>query len=775
MSRIRRARPARSLQSRRTQLSAAVFLVVLAGVLSYNVFATQRERANTVAVNVAARQQVRVEQYVKAVMLRLEGLPSDPGFSADRLTYTADALLAGGDVLAVQGNDKLIHIEPNLSWRARRKLEQERSLARKLVTEGNALMLSGARNVSDHPQELHQMQVLEAQLSSVSRDAVGEMTKDAEQSLWHLAKLEMFLGVLALAAAVALGLQIRKGERDRNIARFRSLVHNSSDLITVTTADDVVIYQSPSVGRVLGHRPEDIVSRLVSTMVHPQDIASVREALQHLRTRPGQAASIECRLAHADGSWVQVEATVSNLVDDPFIEGFVWNSRDITERKALELELSDQAFHDSLTGRANRALFQDRLEHAVGRARRDGRPLAVLFLDLDGFKTVNDSLGHHAGDILLCEAAERLRACVRPGDTVARFGGDEFAVLLDEWGDDAIAVEVAERTLHEIREPFRVMGQDVFVDSSIGIAYTSLYADRADELLRNADIAMYAAKAAGKGRFEVFEPRMHEEAVSRLELQASLQRAIERCELSVVFQPTVHLETGAIEGAEALVRWDHPHRGMLTPDLFIPLAEEAGLIVPLGNWVLGEACRAGRVWQDRDTITPLSVNVNVSGRQLHEASFVDEVAAALRDSGLEPQRLVLEITESTLVADAPGVIGKLHALKGLGVRLAIDDFGTGYSSLSYLRKFPVDILKIDKSFVDSVLLSPVQGPAFMRAIVNLGLTLQLRVVAEGIEHAGQLDQLRRAGCHSGQGNYFSVPVDAEAMDELLDGPLAITP
>src|SRR5581483_9836658 len=283
---------------------------------------------------------------------------------------------------------------------------------------------------------------------------------------------------------------------------------------------------------------------------------------------------------------------------------------------ALEVELIDQAFHDSLTGLANRALFQDRLEHAVSRARRDGRPLAVLFLDLDGFKTVNDSLGHVAGDMLLCEAADRLRSCVRPGDTVARFGGDEFAVLLDEWGDDALAIEVAERALEQIREPFRVLGQDVFVDSSIGIAFTSLYADGADELLRNADLAMYAAKGAGKGRFQVFEPRMHEAAVKRLELQASLQRAVERGELSVVYQPTVQLETGAIEGAEALVRWDHPNRGLLKPDVCIPLAEEAGVIVPLGNWVLREACRIGRSWQERSTAYPLSINVNVSGRQL---------------------------------------------------------------------------------------------------------------------------------------------------------------
>jgi diguanylate cyclase (GGDEF)-like protein/PAS domain S-box-containing protein len=764
----------RVLQPRRAQISAAVFLAILAGVLSYNVFATQRERANTLAVNVAARQQVRVEQYANAVVLRLDGLPADPRFVAGRLVNTADALLDGGDVLAVQGNDRLVHIQPELSWRARRKLEEARNLSRQLVAKGDALMATGIHGAAAHQAELQELEVLEGQLSSVTRDAVGEMTQDAEDSLLHLAKLEALLGLLALGAAVALGMQVRKGERDRSAARFRSLVHHSSDLITLTSADDVVLYQSPSVERVLGHRPDNVVARPVTTLVHPQDIALVRKALHALRDRPGQAVTIECRLAHADGSWVQTEATVSNLVEDPSIEGFVWNTRDITERKALEVELIDQAFHDSLTGLANRALFQDRLEHAVSRARRDGRPLAVLFLDLDGFKTVNDSLGHVAGDMLLCEAADRLRKCVRPGDTVARFGGDEFALLLDEWGDDALAVEVAERALEQIREPFRVLGQDVFVDSSIGIAFTSLYADGADELLRNADLAMYAAKGAGKGRFQVFEPRMHEHAVERLEMQASLQRAVERDELSLVFQPTVQLETGAIEGAEALVRWDHPNRGLLKPDVFIPLAEEAGVIVPLGNWVLREACRVGRTWQDRSTPFPLSINVNVSGRQLHEASFVDEVARALDESGLDPQRLVLEITESTLVADAQAVIGKLHCLKALGIRLAIDDFGTGYSSLSYLRKFPVDILKIDKSFVDSVLLSPVEGPAFMRAIVNLGLTLQMRVVAEGIEYAGQLEQLRRAGCHSGQGNFFSLPVDAEAMDLLLDGILPIS-
>jgi len=357
---------------------------------------------------------------------------------------------------------------------------------------------------------------------------------------------------------------------------------------------------------------------------------------------------------------------------------------------------------------------------------------------------------------------------VRPGDTVARLGGDEFAVLLDEGPDTEVAVEIAQRSLTVLRTPFHVGGKEVFPDVSIGIALTSLYCETADELLRSADVAMYAAKSAGKGRYEMFEPRMHERVVERLELEASLKRAMERGELSLAYQPTVSLETGAVEGAEALVRWRHPTRGNIEPEQFVPIAEEAGLILPIGRWVLAEACRQARRWQDAERgLFPLSINVNVSGRQLDEPGFVEVVREELEASGLAPDRLVLEITESTLMDDAPAVIGKLHALKALGVRLAIDDFGTGYSSLSYLRRFPVDILKIDKSFVDSVLQSPIEGPAFIRAIVNLGLTLRLRMVAEGIEFPGQLTHLRAAGCHAGQGFLIARPLTAAEFEALL--------
>ena len=429
-----------------------------------------------------------------------------------------------------------------------------------------------------------------------------------------------------------------------------------------------------------------------------------------------------------------------------------------------------QAFHDSLTGLPNRALFLDRLEHAHARSRRSGSPVAVLFMDLDAFKNVNDSLGHAAGDELLVLVAGRLRRWLRPSDTAARFGGDEFAVLLEDLDGPMAARRVADRILESLREPFSIQGQEVHIAGSIGIATSGM--PGSDDLLRNADLAMYRAKGLGKGRHQMFEPGMHVAVLERLELEVDLQRALERGEMLVHYQPIVVLSTGYVVGLEGLVRWRHPTRGLIQPDDFIPLAEETGQIHRLGQWVLERAARDAAAWNAgvrRDD--PVHIGVNLSGRQLMEATLVSQIGAVLSEIGLPPEQLVLEITETVLMHDLEGTVGRLQELKKVGVKLSVDDFGTGYSSLQYLRRFPLDSLKIAKSFVDGVG-GPSQDSAVARAIIELGTSFQLSVVAEGIEREEQRSCLRELGCKHGQGFLFARPAPADQIEQMLAaGPL----
>jgi diguanylate cyclase (GGDEF)-like protein len=420
-----------------------------------------------------------------------------------------------------------------------------------------------------------------------------------------------------------------------------------------------------------------------------------------------------------------------------------------------------QAFHDSLTGLANRVLFQDRLEHALAVGERSNAAATVLFIDIDGFKTVNDSLGHAAGDILLAGVAARLGACVRPADTVARLGGDEFAILLENARGSRQAATLSKRVLAELRSPFEIDGRKVRVSSSIGIATGS---DPGEDLLRNADLAMYRAKAAGKDRFEVFLPEMHAALVDRLALETDLRHAVEHEELVLHYQPIVDMATGEVSAVEALVRWNHPVRGLVPPCDFIPLAEETDLIVPIGAWVLNEACRQGARW--RESHGPVTVTVNLSGAQLQDPRLLRKVVAALDASGHDPRDLILEITETVLMRDTKDTMTKLRRLKRLGVRLAVDDFGTGYSSLEYLRGFPLDVLKVAKSFVDG-LSGAAEGVALARAIIELGESFDLTVVGEGIEEPEQRDRLRELGCRLGQGFLFARPAEAETIDALL--------
>jgi diguanylate cyclase (GGDEF)-like protein len=437
----------------------------------------------------------------------------------------------------------------------------------------------------------------------------------------------------------------------------------------------------------------------------------------------------------------------------------------LSERQVLEDQLRHRAFHDDLTGLANRALFANRVEHALIRnARRDGS-MAVLFLDLDDFKTINDTLGHTEGDMLLGMVADRLRECLRAGDTAARLGGDEFAVLLEEVDNENEALQIAERILAALRSPFVLQGREVGVGASIGISTGHHSSDGADAMLRDADVAMYIAKSRGKGRWVVFEPEMHVRILERMALRADLEKALDDGhQFHLRYHPVVDLSSGAMAGMEALVRWDHPVRGLISPVDFIPLAEETGLIVPLGRWVLEEAGRQAADWKARHG-TGFFLTVNLSARQLSDPELIGDVARMIQTSGLAPERLILEITESVLLHDAEPTVDRLVALKALGLRLAVDDFGTGYSSLAYLRRFPVDIIKVDKSFVDHV--EEREGAALTRAIVDMAGVLGLDTIAEGVERAGQAEQLLALGCELGQGFYYAKPMTGPEIDAFL--------
>lgn len=440
----------------------------------------------------------------------------------------------------------------------------------------------------------------------------------------------------------------------------------------------------------------------------------------------------------------------------------------LARSQETERLLAHQALHDALTDLPNRVLFQDRVEHALARSPRQHNRVAVLFIDLDDFKNVNDTFGHAVGDQLLQAAADRLRPMVRTSDTCARLGGDEFAIVLEETASAESARVVAERILGALRSTFRLGNQQVFVGASIGIALAE-GTESAAELMRNADLAMYMAKTGGKHRAVVFEPSMHEAVANRVEIEQDLRHALERGEIVLNFQPIVALDTGLIAGLEALVRWNHPTRGLVPPGEFIPIAEQSGLILELGRWILNEACQQCVAWERANYTTgSVSVTVNISGRELRERTIVDDVRGALTASGLAPNRLILEVTESTLVGNDSATIERLHALKDLGVLLAIDDFGTGYSSLSYLQQFPVDIIKIDKSFVDHLGSPGAESPLSL-AVVSLGGALSVRTVAEGIETESQYKRLRELGCPYGQGYLIARPLPAGGVGEFIRG------
>ena len=544
--------------------------------------------------------------------------------------------------------------------------------------------------------------------------------------------------------------------------RYASLIANASDVIMIVAPDGALRFVSPACERTLGLKPEEITGKSLLELWVGEDGEKVRLFLAEVAaTRSGTVGPVELRIERGARRCV-LEGVGSNLTQDPAVQGLALNFRDISERKALEEQLRKLAFHDPLTLLANRNLFRDRVQHALTLAQCGQSSVAVMFLDLDNFKNINDSLGHDAGDCLLQAVAQRIVKTTRSSDTVARLGGDEFAVLLEGIATVTEVGHLADALVDTLGLPFILDGVEVRVSASIGVAFSTPDAG-AEALLSNADIAMYHAKAAGKNRHVTFQPQMQDMLQERLRLEADIGRALAHQEFFLEYQPIIDLGTKSLLGVEALVRWRHPEAGILLPGRFIQVAEECGQIVKLGRWVLKQACLDMCAW--RRSIAGgngLRLAVNISGRHLQHGELVDDVAQALRESGFEAGNLVIELTESTTMYNTDANLERFQRLKALGVKLAIDDFGTGYSSLSYLHRFPIDILKIDRSFV-SRLTNSDNGPELTRAVITLGETLGLDTVAEGIELEPQVAALLALGCVAGQGFLFA---KAGSLEEL---------
>ena len=576
--------------------------------------------------------------------------------------------------------------------------------------------------------------------------------------------------------------RLRKQFAEKN-ELFELITENAADMIAVVDRQGNRLYNSPSYQKVLGYSQTDLRTHSSFDQIHPADRARVKQVSEKTWIT-GRGETLEYRMRHKDGSWRVLESSASAIYGSRGeIEKLVIVNRDITERKRAEEMLAHNAFHDVLTNLPNRALFLDRLQHAIMRARRHSDyKFAVLFIDLDEFKVLNDSLGHSAGDELLIQIGRQLTACLRETDTIARpetedllmadelslarLGGDEFTILLEDTADVGNAVRVAQRILDRWVTPFVINGQEVVISASIGIAMWSSMYIKAENLVRDAELAMYRAKQGGKARCEVFDPDMHARAVRRLKLETELRRAIESRELEVYYQPIVALNSGTIIGFEALSRWKRPD-GLVLPGDFIPVADETGLIIPINRLVLQDACRQLRSWQDCfPSDPPLTMSVNIAPKQLSQSDLARDICFAIEQAGVAPNTLHLEIMETTAMREAERAANTLAELQTTGVRLSIDDFGTGHSSLSRLQRLPVDCLKVDRSFICRMS-EDRDSQEIVRLIIAMAHALKLKVVAEGTETEEQTLALKRLGCEMAQGYFFSRPAPAEVITSLL--------
>ncbi len=771
-----RAGPAfRPFASRGRRAVAAIlvtFALFSAVSVALSIWSTSRSQYKASVLEVAARQRTLSERYLREVLLAQQGEKGDPAYVGGMLDQSARALLDGGTADAVNGDDDETRLSAATGKKIRAQLEQERKLIRDLRASGAAYVagrpLQDVRLTAGERLSMHdpvtRLRVLSALTSNVSLNAARSIATAHDEEIDGLITLQVIVGAFGFVASILLGWALIATTR-RQTAHFRSIVTASTDLVLVFGAGGCR-YASESVAEMIGRQDRELLGEQFAGFVHPDDLALLHGAYTH-----GVPAEIVFRLLNRFGEWRHLEAHVTDLRSDRQIRGVVFNARDISERVRLEEQLTRQAFHDGLTGMANRALFRDRLDQALARSGRSLGVLAVLLVDLDGFKQVNDSLGHDAGDELLKVVAERFESELRPSDTLARLGGDEFAVLIDG-AHESQASSVATRLLSSLAEPVWIAGRELSVGASIGVALHPGGTARSEDLLRHADVAMYAAKEAGRGRFELFHYDMARELGELLGLEHELRLGLQRGEFTLHYQPEVDLENGAIVGVEALVRWNSPRRGLVPPDRFIRVAEATGLILGLGEFVLGEACAQTAKWRREGLLPEKFVTwVNLSGRQLVGGGISRTVRAALQDAGLPAECLGLEVTETSLVEEGPGgnrARAELQLLHEDGVRIAIDDFGTGFSSLAQLRSFPVDMIKVDRSFVQGVD-EETKDAAITANLVTLAHALGVLAIAEGIESDSQLSSLRGLGCDLAQGFLFARPMPADDVRNVLTG------
>jgi diguanylate cyclase (GGDEF)-like protein/PAS domain S-box-containing protein len=563
---------------------------------------------------------------------------------------------------------------------------------------------------------------------------------------------------------------IRDSER-----RYRALIQNASDIVLVCSNEGVITYQSPTNQVSWRYSPNELVGHTLRELVHSDDLAVVDDLFARLPPESGSTGNAEVRFRNSEDQWLHVDLILTNLLRDSSIRGFVATARDITERKSFEGQLTHQAFHDPLTCLPNRALFRRRLDQALHRTSMTPHIVGILFIDLDNFKLINDSLGHHVGDGLLIEVAARLSKCMSGSSIVARLGGDEFVVLLDRLADESEAVALADEVSRRFDQPFFLEHQTFHVTASVGITCGIAGHASAEHMLRDADVAMYRAKSSGKARHVVFDMAMQIDALTRLDLESDLHRAVANSEFYLHYQPIVSLATEQMTGVEALVRWQHPVRGLVPPAAFISIAEDTGLIVPLGRWILNEACRHVALWQKLyPAQPPLTLSVNLSPRQFLHAGLLEDVKQVLGENDFPASCLFLEITEGVIMRDVEASVHTLTQLKELGVKIAIDDFGTGYSSLAYLKRLPLDVLKIDRSFVRGVGQDS-EDVAIVHAVIAMAKSLRLSITAEGIETAQQASLLHNWSCERGQGFHFARPLCPGDLEMLLKFQRLIVP
>jgi diguanylate cyclase (GGDEF)-like protein/PAS domain S-box-containing protein len=750
-------------------MTFAFFSAVSVGL---SVWSTSRSKYKASVLEVAARQRTLSERYVKSVLLARAHIQTNPGYIAGLLDASNNALLDGGMAPAVNGDDDETRLSAADGKRIRAQLIEERKLVHDLTATGAAMLGHGPpRSVTltagEHlmvKDPLDRLRVLGAITSNVSLNTARTIAEADDRNINNLITLQMILGVAGFVASVLLGWALIAATR-KQTAHFRSLVTSSTDLVLVF-GDGGCRYVSQSVAAMIGREDGELLGDDFADHVHPDDLATARTAWAH-----ADPAETVFRVRNRFGEWRHLEAHVTDLRANRRIRGIVLNARDITERRRLEEQLTQQAFYDGLTSLPNRALFRDRLQTALAHSSRSNNPLAVLLLDLDGFKQVNDSLGHDAGDQLLQAVGERFAETSRPTDTLARLGGDEFALLLDN-AHETHAIGVAKRLLVALEEPIWVAGRELVVGASIGISLHAGGHGEGEELVRHADVAMYAAKEAGRGRYEVFRYDMARELGELLGLEHELRLGLQRGEFALHYQPEVNLENGDIVGVEALLRWNSPRRGVVPPDRFIPVAEATGLILPLGEFVLREACLQTARWRGEGMLPENFVTwVNLSGRQLAGSGIGSVVRSALTNADLPPRYLGLEITETALVHEGAGWKrgqADLQALHEDGVRIAIDDFGTGFSSLGQLRHFPVDMIKVDRSFIHGME-EETKDAAIAANLVTLAHALGVLAIAEGIESDGQLASLKGLGCDLAQGFLFAKPMPAAQVESVLKG------